>query len=81
MPNLPAGWQALRFVECRSREFITTENIVSRASVGLASPVSITAPIVMISMLPTLNVRMSVPYGSPRMVASSSACAPPSAHP
>ena len=40
---------------------ITTENIVSRASAGLGSPVVITMPIVTISIVATDSVRISVP--------------------
>ncbi len=52
---------------------ISTENIVLRAKVGCASPVSITAPMVMISMLATLTVKIRVPEGSPSRSASLSA--------
>ncbi len=40
---------------------MTTENIVSRASAGLGSPVVMTMPSVMISIAATDSVRISVP--------------------
>ena len=52
---------------------IKTANIVSRASAGLPSPVSMTEAIIITSMVMADNVRISVPKGSPKRTARLSA--------
>ncbi len=52
---------------------MTTAIIASRASDGLPLPAYITAVIIMTSMPVTASVRISVPNGSPRFAASTSA--------
>jgi len=51
-----------------------TANIVSRARVETAGPVSMTAAIIITSMAVMAKVRISVPNGSPRISPSASAC-------
>ena len=53
---------------------MTTANIVSRASVGLASPVDITNATMQTSNPVIVSVSSNVPKGSPSRWASSSAC-------
>ncbi|MNW64926.1 hypothetical protein D3C74_432560 [compost metagenome] len=51
---------------------ITTANMVSRAMVGLGSPVSITEEIITTSREMTDRVRIRVPKGSPNLMARAS---------